>query len=323
MVFEQQEIHPVGGRASREADDNVSSPARTRLALAQEVPMLSSPSGDRVVAQGVNTGSGDNLAARVTANLDPAKDSASPIDKLISERKFIDARPQTGDQTQVTDRRTVSDSPPKTPEVHVQFSNAGQAAAAQSPDFIVKANGDIVATRDFEKTGGNVVIQVERAEGQLDPSQNPAQKEATERLVAYVNSRIKQDYPDAERNGVALKDDQGLVRPEVENALGMRNASKLGEDFSQQTQSAVENLRRFNGSGKGSMSRDAADGYFPQRDVPIQPGETPTAANFKDTVAALFNANKDRPYETVRKQHGEYRVGRHGMSGRQISGWLA
>ncbi len=324
MVHEPREIRLATGNGNREADDNVGSPQRTQQALSREVaPLLSGPPSDRVVARGDGSGSGDNLAARVTANLDPVKDSASPIEKLIGEKKFIDARPQTTDQTQVTDRRTVSDSTTKTPEVHVQYSNLTQPAAAQKPDFIVKANGDIVAMRDFEKAGGNVVIQVERAEGQLDPSQNPAQKEATERLVAYVNSRIKQDYPEAEKNGVALKDDQGLVAPEVENALGMRNATNIGDNYSPDTQKAVENLRRFNGSGQGSMSRDTADGYFPQRDVPMQPGETNTAAAFKDTVAALFNANKERPYETVRKQNNEYRVGRYGMSGRQISNWLA
>lgn len=268
---------------------------------------------------GTGPGTGPGRALR---KIEPQRDSAKTVSQLVSENAIVDARPPV-DQTQVADRTRVTDASAKTPEVVVQYSSHTDAAPAQKPDFTVKADGTIVAHSDFEKHGGNVVIQVERPEGQLDPAQNQVQQESQARLLAYVNNRLRQDYPDAEKNGVTLKDDQGLVPDQLENALGMRNAAKLASDYSQETQRAVENMRRFNGAGNGSMSRETADNYFPQRDVPMQAGETSTAAAFKDTVAALFNADHQKPYETVRKQNNEYRVGRYGMSGRQISNWLA
>lgn len=332
MVHEPQEIRPAGGRNTREADESVGSSHRTSAAFSREVaPMLSSRPGDgSVVAQNdgtaaANDGGTTNLAARIARKLDPAKDSAKPVSQLINEQVFVDARPQAAERLQVSDRRSVTDQTSKPPEVVVQYSNAS-GKPDQKPDFTITKDGTVVAHTDFEKHGGNVVIQVERPEGQVDPQQNPdfaKQQEAQARLLAYVNNRIKQDYPEAEKNGVKLQDAQGLVAPELENQLGMQNASQIGDNYSQETQRAVENLGRFNGSGRGSMSRERADGYFPQRDVPMQPGETNAAAAFKDTLAALVNADKERPYETVRKQGNEYRAGRYGFSGRQISNWLA
>lgn len=331
MVHNPQEIQPVGGKKN-DGDDNVGSPTRARSAFSGEAAtVLSSRPGDgsTVVAQNdgtatVNDGNTGttNLAARVARRLDPAKDTAKPLGQLINEGVFLDARPQGGENLQVSERRSVTDQASKPPEVVVQYSPVGQnQEQQQKPDFTVKADGTVVAHRDFEKHGGNVVIQVERAEGQLEPT--AAQKAEAEKLLAYVNGRIRQDYLEAEKNGVTITDANNLISPEAESALKMNNASKVGEQYGDQTQQAVENLRRFNGTGRGSMSRDAADSYFPQRDVPMQPGETNTAAAFKDTVAALFNANKERPYETVRKQNNEYRVGRYGFSGRQINNWLA
>lgn len=330
MVYDPQEIRPAGVRNMRESDEGVGSVHRTSAAFSREVtPLLSGPSGDSTVAAhndgtATNDGAGNNLSARIARKLDPAKDSAKPVSQLINEQVFVDARPQNGEQLQVSDRRSVTDQTSKPPEVVVQYSNAG--AQQQKPDFTITKDGTVIAHTDFEKHGGNVVIQVERQEGQVDPQQNPdfaKQQEAQARLLAYVNNRIKQDYPEAEKNGVTLQDAQGLVAPEVENQLGMRNSSQIGDNYSQETQRAVENLGRFNGSGRGSMSRERADGYFPQRDVPMQPGETNSAAAFKDTLAALVNADKQHPYETVRKQGHEYRAGRYGFSGRQISNWLA
>ena len=328
MVQNPQEIQPVGGNRKSEGDDNVGSPHRARAAFSNEVPMLSGPRSDGAIVVAQNDGTNvtdagpQNLAARVGRRLDPAKDTAKRVDQLIQEGAFVDARPQGGENLQVSDRRSVNDQATKPPEVVVQYSPVGQnQEQQQKPDFTVTADGRLVAHRDFEKHGGNVVIQIERAEGQLEPT--AAQKAEAEKLLAYINGRIRQDYPEAEKNGVTINDGNDLISQDAERALQMQNASKLGDQFSDKTQQAVENLRRFNGAGRGSMSRDQSDGYFPQRDVPIQPNETNTAVAFKDTVAALFNANKDRPYETVRKQNNEYRVGRYGFSGRQISNWLA
>lgn len=306
----------VGG-----ADNNPADATRARTTLGAEA--FTRGGSDLSVAQvGDGRSVSQSVAAKSTGDIVPS-DLASSVDKMITSGKFKDGRTQA-DVMQFSDSTNTSTAPKPIPEVQVQYSNTTNPdAPGAKPDFIVKANGDIVATRDFEKHGGNVVIQIERAEGQIDPAQNPLQRQSAEALVAYVNGRLRQDYPEAERNGVAIKDDQNLIDQGTENRLGMRNTSNLGNDYSNQTQEAVQNLRRFNGAGRGSMSREQSDNYFSNRDVPIQRNETNTSVAFKETVAALWNADKDKPYETVRQQKNEYRVGRYGFSGRQISNWLA
>ena len=164
MVYDPQEIRPAGGRTTRETDEGVGSVHRTSAAFSREVtPYLSGPSGDSTVAAhndgtAANDGAGNNLSARIARKLDPAKDSAKPVSQLINEQVFVDARPQNGEQLQVSDRRSVSDQTSKPPEVVVQYSSAG--APQQKPDFTITKDGTVIAHSDFEKHGGNVVIQV-------------------------------------------------------------------------------------------------------------------------------------------------------------------
>ncbi len=271
------------------------------------------------------------------SGLDPARDSRSSVGSLIERGVFHDARPESertapaferlaSDSTRVSDA-VVSDKSTKPPEIVVQYGDAGKQQANQ-PDFVVRKDGSIDVHRDFEaKPHGNVVVQMERAEGQVDPKQNPEyikQMQAQADLLKYLNSRIQEQYPEVKASGVSLQDAQNLVPDSVQKSIQARNASPIGKDFSPETQHAVENLGRFKGAGHGSISRHAADGYFPKREVPYQKGETNSAAAFKDTVAALFHADKEHPYETVRRtSDGAHAVGRYGLTRHHLNHWLA
>lgn len=278
----------------------------------------------------------------------PARDATNSVSSLIERGVFHDARPAETHQGQTeTYQRTAAperfaadtsrmrdagsgDTRAKQPEIVVQYGDAqGQnGSGQQSPDFVIRKDGTIEVHRDFEANPhGNIVVQMERSEGQVDPRQNPEyarQMQAQADLLKYLQGRIHSAYPEARTDGVALHDEQNLVPESVQKSIGSRKTDSLGKDFSPETQHAVENLGRFKGAGHGSISRHAADGYFPQREVPIQKGETNSAAAFKDTVAALFQADKDHPYETIRRtSDGGHAVGRYGLTKHHISNWLA
>lgn len=278
----------------------------------------------------------------------PTRDATNSVSSLIERGVFHDARPAETHQTPTeTYQRTAAperfaadtsrisdagsgDTRAKQPEIVVQYGDAqGQnAGGQQSPDFVIRKDGTIEVHRDFEANPhGNIVVQMERSEGQVDPRQNPEyakQMQAQADLLKYLQGRIHSAYPEARTDGVALHDEQNLVPESVQKSIGAHKADSVGKDFSKETQHAVENLSRFKGAGHGSISRHAADGYFPDRDVPIQKGETNSAAAFKDTVAALFQADKDHPYETIRRtSDGGHAVGRYGLTKHHISNWLA
>ncbi|HEY9730585.1 MAG TPA: hypothetical protein V6C89_01650 [Drouetiella sp.] len=275
------------------------------------------------------------------AGLVPDRDSTSSVSSLISRGVFHDARPSdpyqrtaaperfATDTTRVTEA-SGGDKPPEQPEIVVQYGDKkGQPAPGQpQPDFVIRKDGSIEVHHDFEANPhGKVVVQMERSEGQLDPRQNPdyaRQMQAQADLLKYLQGRLQNTHPEARANGVGLNDAQNLVPDAVQKSIGAHKTNSIGKDFSPETQHAVENLGRFKGAGHGSISRQAADGYFPKREVPYQQGETNSAAAFKDTVAALFQADKDHPYETVRRtRDGGHAVGRYGLTKHHISNWLA
>jgi len=193
-------------------------------------------------------------SGRPTREIQPG-DVALPVGEMVKRGKFEDGRPQ-GEKQKPTDRASSTEGPQRTPEVRVEFSDASNRDHARAkPDFIVKKNGSIVAKSDFEKHGGNVLIHLERDPGQLDPSKYPAQAAAAERLLSYVSGRLKQDYPEAEKKGVRFHDDQNLISEKAERAIGLRNESATAANMTPQTRHAIEEMRRFNGAGKGSMSR--------------------------------------------------------------------
>lgn len=282
----------------------------------------------------------------------PTRDANHSVSALIDRGVFHDARqPETrqpearqaseyqrtaaserfgSDATRLNDASTGGDRATRQPDIVVQYGDSkGQPGPGQqSPDFVIRKDGTIEVHRDFEANPhGNVVVQMERGEGQVDPRQNPEyakQMQSQADLLKYLQGRIESSHPEARASGVNLQDSQNLVPESVQKSIRAHKADSVGKDFSPETQHAVENLGRFRGAGHGSISRHAADNYFPQRDVPIQKGETNSAAAFKDTVAALFQADKDHPYETVRRTHdGGHAVGRYGLTKHHISNWLA
>ncbi len=293
------------------------------LARADAVP------GEKLLA----AGSSDHLPLLhiFQTTLNPARDAGKTVQQLIMEGVFHDRRsPQEKTAANAPNAPIAkSEKNGRPPEIVVQLQGDGKPDGAQpAPDFAIRKDGTIEVRRNVDLNNQKqIVVAIERASGQVDGeknSLNDTQSKSQTDLLDYLSRAIKQAHPQAVAAGVVLRDGQDLVSKNVESGLNIRNASPLGVDYSNETQHAVERLSRFRGMRHGSISHDGADQYFPRRDVPYQRGESHAAAAFKDTVAALFNADHDHAYETVRHtKSGGYAVGRYGLTDHHVKSWLS
>jgi hypothetical protein len=261
---------------------------------------------------------GDVQITSAPAAAAPAVVDAAPFDKSKSVSQLI----QDG-----SIRR--SEAPSPTPEVAKPGAQAGvtvtyaDAAAndpTKVPDFIIKKDGTIEATGDFEALQRkNIVVQVERTPGDTsDP--NDAQKNAIDKVVSYAYDRLGAD-PTVAQNGLKLNDEFGLISEDLVKKLATNgdpgvepSIADSRKGFSPESQRAMSNMSRMTPGSSGSMSRGDVERQFPPRDVPTLPGETDRVQDTKNAVAGMFNPDRSAPYETVRVRNNNYEVGRYGMS---------
>ncbi|MBA3995046.1 MAG: hypothetical protein C0469_16125 [Cyanobacteria bacterium DS2.3.42] len=213
----------------------------------------------------------------------------------------------------------INDNTP--PKISLALQDLNQQPP-DKPHFVVKKDGSIEMHGDPEAMRAkDIKIQLERSEGQLYPSED--QKKAAEELVSYLSQRLKSQNPELAKNGVELTDNAAVVSPEARQRNGMRQPQE-NAGMTPETQQNVGNMNRFKGSNGGEMPMRNTNDYYPERSVPRQANENDQQAAVKEAVAGLFNADREKPYETVRKSpQGDYRAGRYGFSGRQINNWLA
>jgi hypothetical protein len=264
------------------------------------------------------SGPGDAQIVSAPAAAAPAVIDAAPFDKSKSVSQLI----QDG-----SIRR--SEAPSPTPEVAKPGAQAGvtvtyaDAAAndpTKVPDFIIKKDGSIEATGDFEALQRkNVVVQVERTPGDTsDP--NEAQKNSIDKVVSYAYDRLGAD-PTVAQTGLKLNDEFGLISENLVKKLATNgdpgiepSIADSRRDFSPESQRAMSNMSRMTPGSQGSMSRGDVERQFPPREVPTLPGETDRVQDTKNAVAGMFNPDKAAPYETVRVRNNNYEVGRYGMN---------
>ncbi len=213
----------------------------------------------------------------------------------------------------------ITDNTP--PKISLALQDLNQQPP-DKPHFVVKKDGSIEMHGDPEAMRAkDIKVQLERSEGQLYPSEE--QKKAAEELVSYLSQRLKSQNPELAKNGVELTDNAAVVSPETRQRERMRQPQE-NAGMTPETQQNVGNMNRFKGSNGGEMPMRNTNDYYPERSVPRQANENDQQAAVKEAVAGLFNADREKPYETVRKSpQGDYRAGRYGFSGRQINNWLA
>lgn len=282
--------------------------ARLHASVAREI---SGPSRDVGTNGDGNTGAVQSTESAVA--LDPKK---SPKEQVKAGR-IVDKTPSSAEASlempDITDR-----TPPK-------ISVAMQDVAQQPPEkanFVVKKDGTIEMHGDPETLNSkDIKVQIERSAGQVYPTEE--QKKAADELVTYLSQRLKSQNPELAKTGVELNDNAAVVSPEARQREQMRQPQE-NSGMSPETQQNVGNMNRFRGSNGGEMPVRNTNDYYPERSVPRQANESDQQAAVKEAVAGLFNADHAKPYETVRKSpQGDYRAGRYGFSGRQISNWLA
>ncbi len=308
-----------------------------------------------VVADRSNATTTTDKSAAQTASFNPEKS----VTQLIQEGAFQRAPEVKAEKDALSNAEQLK--PGESPKIAVQFSDlSGQQSNQTKPDVVVKTDGTVVFMSDPETTKDrDVVVEVERKPGQIEPSKvaesegKPSQQEALDNLVKYLDTRLgaqAQALPE-------ITDDQGLISQAMRQALrpqpeqqqvaqqqaaeqqqapeqqqppeqpqrqagGQGGGQGGGGQLPEQTQQQVNNMNRFNGSGGGSMSRQQANDYFPERDVPRQAQETDKIASYKEAVAALFNPDRGHAYETVRTRGDQgYAVGRYGLTQPLIWGW--
>ncbi|MBA3857089.1 MAG: hypothetical protein C0507_09310 [Cyanobacteria bacterium PR.3.49] len=267
---------------------------------------ISGPARD-VGTVGDGTGT---VAAATTDSLDPKQ----PPSK---QRRIVDRTQASAEQS--LEMPPIGDNAPPKISVSMQDLNA---QPPEKPHFVVKQDGSIEMHGDPEKLHAkDIKVQIERSEGQIYPSDD--QKKAADELVSYLSQRLKGQNPELARNGVEVNDRDAVVSPETRQRERMRQPAE-NAGMTPETQQSVGNMNRFRGGRGGEMPINNTNDYYPERSVPRQANESDQAAQMKEAVAGLFNADRAKPYETVRKHpDGDHRVGRYGFSGRQIHNWLA
>lgn len=196
------------------------------------------------------------------------------------------------------------------------------ARRAQTPDFIVKKDGTIEVVSDPEKNNRKeVIIQLERNQGEVT-GPTEAQRGSTDELVGYISDRLMRTNSDGTRTGV-IDDQQGLVSEGLKGRL--KTQPLPVESLSQPARRQVENMQRFSGGGRGTMSPEQADSYFTPRDqAPARrPDETKQDYSLKEAVAGMLSYGEAQPYEALRNTGDRgFAVGRYQLTYDLVMQWL-
>ncbi|HEY9786511.1 MAG TPA: hypothetical protein V6D17_13975, partial [Candidatus Obscuribacterales bacterium] len=235
-------------------------------------------------------------------------------------------RQQTGAQFRVGDSQL--NRPLETgemPEIVVNYEDTKPTAREKrsEPDFVVTRDGRIkVINNPEENPRKQIVIELERAEGEIGEPPH-AQAGAVKALLEYLRNRILEQYSDAVKKQIDLKDDQGLVPPEAKNAPDFAPSSSAG-DLPGNTQRQVEQMNRLAGSGRGSMSAPEAREIFPQSEAPRLPSESDQMAALKNVIAGFESRGQKHPYTAVQPRGASgMGIGRYAFTAPAILNWIA
>ncbi|MBI4534560.1 MAG: hypothetical protein HY711_11505, partial [Candidatus Melainabacteria bacterium] len=224
---------------------------------------------------------------------------------------------QVRDQAQESSERTVPVQ--KLRVVYADQSNDPSARTSQA-DFRVGKDGSLEVVNNPEKNNKTeIVIEVEREQGQTErPTE--AQQKSIDDLTGYLTQRFMQKQSDGTTNGT-IEDKQGLVSESLKAQLKAKPTPEY--QLPEATRHQIENMDRFSGGGRGRLSAEQADTYFPSRDVPRLPGETNQQAALKDVVAGMLQADATHPYEATRQIEGRgTAVGRYLLTYDLFMQWL-
>ncbi|HEY9870861.1 MAG TPA: hypothetical protein V6D08_16975 [Candidatus Obscuribacterales bacterium] len=227
----------------------------------------------------------------------------------------------------------------KPPDITVVYESKDPSVPGPKPDYIVDKDGMVHSVNNGAQNDGHIVIQVERPD---DPNgaPNPQQQVIIDGLVDYTARQLQLKYGDQleevkTKDGVIkqveIHDHQNLVTDAVEQKYGNKLPPELqvpGQPPVPEVPPGVgevtDPIERSRGSGApGTIPRESFDRQIPRQE-PVPQDVVPPVAALENTTAAMFNPEKDHPYETVRHREGiGYQVGRYGLNEGLVGGWLA
>lgn len=278
-----------------------------------------------IVGDGDGDGGGNEKPRRKLATDKSPSDLAKPSEDGKERPAFVDKTKDHADKFKDAGDGK-GDNPNAPPKISVELENK-EKPAEKEPHFVVKKDGTVEMHGDPEQLKAKQVrVVLEREQGDVNPTEE--QKKAADELVAYLNERMKKNFPQ-EADKITLEDKDDVISAETEGKL---KPPPEQEQMTPETRQSVGETNRFNGSGGADMPRAASEGMGSFNDGARaagerQKGETDQTAALKEAIAGLWKPDKDHPYETIRKHpDGDTRVGRYGFSGRQINSfadWLA
>lgn len=221
-------------------------------------------------------------------------DQSAPVDRVSAIAEGVSVLSQNADRTFVI--------APEGSEKQIQ------------PDVLIKKDGTVeMLKQPAIGTDGKSAPLVIQLEGTTSASQ--AQLQAARELETWIGQRKE----------VLSKQLQEKAAME---AAAQEQRLREADLAAQRTQNAVDMFNR-----NGSMSREEADNYFPsaadrsessQQFEPEQPEQKQSYRYLKESIAALSGANKQAPYETLRRTpENGFAVGRYGMTADIFMSWLS
>lgn len=258
-----------------------------------------------LVKQGVFKRADDSHTTTHDKTDSPAKDSvrasvtlpeSSAVNREIKPTDGIPNKDKVEAKDKVNETETRKEPVEKIKVVYSDQAN-DPSQRVSNPDFKVKKDGTVEVVHDPDKNNKKeIVIEVEREQGQITrPTE--AQQKAIDGLTGYLAERLMKKSEDGAKSGV-IEDKQGLVSDKVKSTAKSQPTPE--QSLPEPTRHQVENMSRFNGGGRGTLSSEQADSYFPPREVPRLPGENDQQASVKDVVAGMATAGESHPYEATR-----------------------
>ncbi len=183
------------------------------------------------------------------------------------------------------------------------------------PDILIKKDGTVEMLKHPAKgADGSSAPLVIQLEGTTSASE--AQLQAARELETWIGQRKE------------VLSKQLQEKAAIESQAQEQRLREADEASAQRTQNAVDMFNK-----NGSMSREEADNYFPstgdrsqssQQFEPEQPEQKQSYGYLKESIAALSGANKQAPYETLRRTpENGFAVGRYGMTADIFMTWLS
>ncbi|MBX9720923.1 MAG: hypothetical protein K2X81_05985, partial [Candidatus Obscuribacterales bacterium] len=228
--------------------------------------------------------------------------------------------------TQATDKPQLAAG--EVPKVNVDFQNASKDQQAK-PDFVIHKDGSVEMLSNPQVTKQKEInVQFERDGNKVELTD--AQKAAGGAFYSYLQSQLKDQFPQAAADQFKTTDSQGLlkdtnlpqeVKKNIEQAQNKQDVSP-SSGLPEKAGPTMQDTRRIS---RGGTHSDVPRSQVNDMTPPVKriPNEAERMQVMKDTIASYTTRGEKQPYDHV-SHRGErgWGVGRYGMTYKQVSNFM-